>query len=204
MTSALTWFYHHDPIKTMKTTRNVAGLPKPLSIQVTAALSGNRFPWEEMEIQVDPYSLPAATPQSRLSDLQQVMSTIIIPLAQQLAAQGVVPDMQAYLGKIAKYLNMPDLQEIITYADPAQSSAATGTSGSTSSRAAAWADNAELCAAFARFGDERRQGLGSGERHEAKRSGCKVTESLDEAHRETESGPRYEMDDGSLITRRRV
>lgn len=119
VTSALIWYEHHHPTKVMRTHKNIPGLNQPLMRRVTPQ-QRQQLPWEELEIQVDPYSMQAATPQSRLSDLNGVMSGVIIPLAQQLAAQGIIPDMNAYLAKIAKYMNMPDLPDIITYAEPPQ------------------------------------------------------------------------------------
>ncbi len=117
VTSALCWYEHHHPFKTMTTEKNIPGLNKPMTVSTTPQ-QRQQIPWEALEIQVDPYSLQASTPQSRLADLNQVMSQIIVPLAQQLAQQGMVPDMQVFLSKIAKYMNLPDLPEIITFAEP--------------------------------------------------------------------------------------
>ncbi len=132
VTSALCWYEHHHPFKTMRTQKNIPGLNRPMTIKTTPQ-QRQQLPWEDLEIQVDPYSLQASTPQSRLQDLNQVMSQVIIPLAQQLAQQGMVPDMQTYLAKIAKYMNLPDLPEIITFqeppSDPGQGAGASGPGG---------------------------------------------------------------------------
>ena len=87
----------------MKTTRNVAGLPKPLSIQVPPH-KRQQVPWEEMEIQVDPYSLPAATPQKpaeRLATGDEY--DYRFPLLNSWPLREWFPNMQGrvYLGKIA-------------------------------------------------------------------------------------------------------
>ena len=58
--------------------------------------------------------MQASTPQSLLRDLNQVMQTIVIPMMPLLQQQGIMLDLNAYLRKVATYLDMPDLAEIVT------------------------------------------------------------------------------------------
>lgn len=117
---SLCWYWQHDPAKIMRITHSVAGVPE-ISKQIQVGpqrRQAQRF--EDLEIQVDPYSMQAATPQSRMAALQQVVQQVVIPMSQMLQSQGVVFDVNAYLQKMAKYMDMPDLSEIITIQEPPQ------------------------------------------------------------------------------------
>ncbi len=81
------------------------------------------MPFEDMEVRADPYSLPHQTPKSRLDALNQIMQNILTPMMPLLQQQGITIDINAYLQKVAQYLDMPDLVDVVTIQeapDPAQ------------------------------------------------------------------------------------
>jgi len=57
-------------------------------------------------------------PASRMAALEQVVTQVIIPLAPMLQQSGAMFDVNAYLQKKAKLMDMPDLQDIVTFANP--------------------------------------------------------------------------------------
>jgi hypothetical protein len=115
--SALIWYEHHHPFKTMTTQKNIPGLNRPLTRRVTPQ-QRQQVPWEELEIQVDPYSLQPSTPEQRAADLDQLVGQILTPLMPILQQQGVQFDVQAYLKRRSVYKNMPDAESIVTLGEP--------------------------------------------------------------------------------------
>lgn len=126
---SLCWFWWHDPTKVMKTKHTLPGLPDMDIIrrvfpkgaqrrngQQRLLQRNGRF--EELDIMVDPYSLQHATPQSKLRDLNQVVQTIVLPMMQLLVQQGKSFDIDAYLQKVAQWMDQPDLADIVTISEP--------------------------------------------------------------------------------------
>lgn len=117
---SLCWYWWHDPFKVMKAKAQLPGLPDMgIQTQVTPQ-QRMRGRFEDLEIEVDPYSFQHQTPESRMAALNQVVTQIIVPMAQTLQAQGIQFDANAWLQKMAVYSNMPDLPDICTVAPPPQ------------------------------------------------------------------------------------
>ena len=58
------------------------------------------------------------TPQHRLAGLMQIVKEILLPLMPIAQGQGVGLDVHALLAKMAKYMDQPDLAEIISIQEP--------------------------------------------------------------------------------------
>lgn len=117
---SLCWFWHHDPFNTMKTVHPLPGLPGMSIDRKVTPQQRSQGKFEDMKVKVDPYSLQYSTPQSRIQAINQVVQTIILPMQQMLQQQGVMFDINAYLTKIGKYMDLPDLAEIVTMQEPPQ------------------------------------------------------------------------------------
>ena len=115
---ALCWYWHHDPFSVMKTQYSVPGMPDIAIERAVTADQRAQIPWDELEVQIDPYSMQHQTPQGRAAQLNQVVQQVITPLMPVLMQQGVMFDVNAFLAKLAKLMDMPDLQEIITIMPP--------------------------------------------------------------------------------------
>lgn len=83
----------------------------------------------DMDLQIDPYSMQPQTPQSQMQALDNVMAQVLVPLAPVLQAQGIVPDMNYYLQLKAKYLNLPELPQILSIGAPQQPQGSGGPDG---------------------------------------------------------------------------
>lgn len=115
--NALCWFYHHHPQQEMKVLHDIPGLPKPLARRI-GPQQRQQIPWEDLGVKIDPYSLRHQTPEQRAQALVQLVTQIVMPMAQIAQQQGVALDMHALLGKLGKYMDMPDLAEILTIQEP--------------------------------------------------------------------------------------
>lgn len=115
---ALCWYYHHDPYRVQKSVFKLPGMPEvQIARQVTPRQRQN-VRWDEMDVQIDPYSLQAQTPQTRLALIQQALTQIVIPMAGILQQQGIRLDMNRLMAKWGKYTDNPDLEELLTVAQP--------------------------------------------------------------------------------------
>ena len=126
---ALVWYWWHDPFKVMRTTYKLPSLP---DVEVERKLypQGARGPtgtprtlrrdakWSQLEVRVDPYSLTMQTPAQRASQLTQVMTQVVMPMAPLLAQQGTNVDLAEFLTKLAKYMDLPDLNDILSLQEP--------------------------------------------------------------------------------------
>lgn len=79
-----------------------------------------QLPFDQLDLRVDPFSIQAQTPQTRLASMNGVVTQIVIPMMTILAQQGVSFDANAYLKKVGEYLDLPDLAEILTIQQPIQ------------------------------------------------------------------------------------
>lgn len=126
------WFWWNDPDKVMQTTYdlNVPGLE--MNRKVTPWNSSDPLSLPRLgpipQIRVDPFSMRYRTPQQRFQELNTVFKDIYRPLAQIFMQAGVVPDMNAAMVLIAKYLDNPDIQTVFTISEPPTEETGTGAS----------------------------------------------------------------------------
>jgi hypothetical protein len=129
---ALCWYYHHHPVKQMRSTYSVTGAPELSVDRLVTPKDRARVRWEDLDLRVDPYSLQHQTPQSRIAALNQVVTQVVVPLMGLLQQQGISFDLHAYLDKMGEYMDLPDLAEIVTIAEPPQQQGGGGTGGNAS------------------------------------------------------------------------
>lgn len=125
----LCWYWWHDPNREMRTIHKLPGLADLHITRRVRPEDRARIHFEDLGLRVDPYSMRYQTPAARVQALNQVVQTVILPLAQLLQQQGIVFDVNAYLNKLAEYLDMPDLAEIVTMQEPPQEAPDQGGAG---------------------------------------------------------------------------
>jgi hypothetical protein len=137
--SALCWYWWYHPTGTMTITKKLPGLPDA-EIQRKVFPRGHTLPngvphpmardawFEDLDIMVDPYSLQHSTPQEKLAKIMQLVTQVIIPMQPLLQQQGVFFDVNAFLEHVAKYNNLPDLNDIVSIAEPLQTQGQPGQS----------------------------------------------------------------------------
>jgi len=74
----------------------------------------------DFAIDIAPYSLQSRSPTERLSAINEMMTGIVMPMAEQLKQRGIVPDMDKYMEIVSKYSHMSELSEILKIADFAE------------------------------------------------------------------------------------
>lgn len=126
---SLCWYWHHDPFKVMHSEYQIQGLPGMGIKRSVAPKQRRQGRFEDLKVLVDPYSMQHQTPQTRMAQINQVVTQVIIPMMQLLVQSGHSFDVQAYLQKLSKYMSMPDLADIITIQEPPQPDGGSGPAG---------------------------------------------------------------------------
>lgn len=70
----------------------------------------------DYNVRIEPYSLRAKTPTERAAGLKQIVTEMLMPMQPILQANGVTLDVAKLLKLLARYGDMPELNEILTYA----------------------------------------------------------------------------------------
>lgn len=115
---ALCWYWHHDPQKVMRSQHSLPGLPEISITRRVDPQRRQRIPWEDIDVRVDPYSLPYQTPQGRLQALTQLITQIYVPMAQMFQGQGIALDLNAFTRLFGKYSDQPDVADLFTVIQP--------------------------------------------------------------------------------------
>lgn len=121
----LSWFWWHDPFKTMRSTYTVPGLPGISIDRRVAPMQRQLSAWKDLDIKIDPYSMAHKTPQMRLQFINAVVNQLV-PMMPILAQQGIAFDANAWIKMIAELGDEPRLAEIFTYREPAEQESTSG------------------------------------------------------------------------------
>lgn len=113
---ALAWYWWTDPVRTYEVELQLPnGGPKvPASIPPEYR-EGN---WLELNFKIDPYSLQSESPSTRLQGLMNLLTQLMLPAAPMMQQQGLTINFEAVFRKLANYMNVPDLDEILVPAEP--------------------------------------------------------------------------------------
>lgn len=115
---ALFWYFHKHPQKEMKTVYQLPGLPEfQLPRRVTPAMR-QQVPFEDLELLVDPYSMPQSSPEQQLQVMNTVIQNVVLPLMPLLQQQGVYFDVNAYLAAVAKFGNLAVMTDFVKITEP--------------------------------------------------------------------------------------
>ncbi len=119
---ALCWYWWKDPFQTMRSRHSLPGMPEMSIERKVTPMQRQGIKFEDLEVDVDPYSMRHQTPQEKVQAINSVVQQLqpLMPLAQQ---QGIMLDLNALVDKLAKYLDLPELAEILTVQEPPQQEA---------------------------------------------------------------------------------
>ena len=123
---SLCWYWWHDPYNVQRATHSPPGMPGMSYERRVTPEMRRRGKFEDLGVQVDPYSMQYQTPQSRLQFISQLVQQTVIPMMPLMVQQGVAFDINAYLKKIGEYADQPDLPDILTIQEPPEGAAGGG------------------------------------------------------------------------------
>jgi len=112
---ALAWYEWTDPVRKRTLDKPVEGTEVVLKLEWTPETRDGDF--LDYNIDIDVYSMQDDSPNVKLQKLGTIMQQYILPLLPVLAEQGAQIDAQALVGMVSEFSNMPELKEIIRFAD---------------------------------------------------------------------------------------
>lgn len=74
-------------------------------------------PFDQLDLRIAPYSVVASSPDLKLQRLNTLVQ-MWAPFAPLSAQQGVVPDWNFFFGKVAEYMDEPDILDFLTVREP--------------------------------------------------------------------------------------
>lgn len=113
----LAWYRWTDPVRVDQVTKRVPG-EIGLGVGSTLAPVNRLGKFFDYEFSVEPYSMQHQSPAARLQTITRIFSSFIAPLLPLMQAQGVGVDFNALMRHVAKYSDMDELNEIITFNQP--------------------------------------------------------------------------------------
>jgi hypothetical protein len=110
---AMGWYHWRDPFRTRTASEHPPGVPEAAITRAVTPQDRMRVAWDDVRFRVDPYSYRFKSPEQRAGDLKGVMTELVLPMAQMLQQQGEGPDLAHFLKKMAEYLDIPDLPDVV-------------------------------------------------------------------------------------------
>jgi hypothetical protein len=106
----------YDPLIELPLIKRVPGTD--ISVPVNFGPADRQDEYFNYDICIEPYSMRKHTPESRLNAIMQVVNNTVIPMMPLLQQQGIGLNVEALLKTISKYARLPELEEILIFADP--------------------------------------------------------------------------------------
>lgn len=116
--TSLAWYYWADPLRMYHTNLSVPGHPD-ISAQVNITPEMRQAAILHTTFDIDPYSLQHPTPSQRVQAISQLCQGFLFPGMQAMASQGVGINWNNLVRKLGKYMNIPDLDDIVMFQNPA-------------------------------------------------------------------------------------
>lgn len=114
----LAWWLFYDDQIDLPLTRRLDGTDYSVSTNFTASMRRGEF--LDYNFDIDVYSMMDQTPQSRVQSVIQVITQLVIPMYPAMQQSGITVNFPAFLRMVAQYLNIPELNNILVFADQGQ------------------------------------------------------------------------------------
>jgi len=113
---SLAWFLWYDPLIEVFMTKRIEGAD--IEVPMLYSPETREGDFLDYNISIEPCSMQYRAPAQRLMMLRQIWAQDIIPILPLLQAQGVMPEVEKYLRSLAKYSNMPEIAELVSFTTP--------------------------------------------------------------------------------------
>jgi len=114
---ALAYYEWNDPIKRRTLDKPIPGMPGQ-TIPVKFGRKDKKGKLGLYALDIDVFSQQDNSPSIRLQKLMTFVERLVVPLAPMIAQVGGTIDVQEILRQAAKYADMPDASELVTFMDP--------------------------------------------------------------------------------------
>ncbi len=116
---ALGWYEWHDPIRTRVLEKPIPGVPG-MTIPVEWNRESRQSDFDLYDLKIDMYSLQDDSPSSKLQKAGMIMERYIGPMGPMIERESGVISAQKVLADVAKWSNMPEVNDWVTFIDQPQ------------------------------------------------------------------------------------
>lgn len=109
------WYRWHDQFFEPRVVKTVPNSNPPVSVLGSFNHDDRIGHFVDYNFSIEPYSLENTPPQAKVQSITGIIHQVIIPLSQQMAEQGIALNIEALLKILARYSNVPELNDIVTY-----------------------------------------------------------------------------------------
>lgn len=112
----IAWYRWHDFKRVDHVEIYVPGVRQPFS----EVFGPNRMGrWVDYSIDIEPYSMQHRSPQQRMQAILRVITQVAMPMAPMMQQQGASIDFERIMEVIRDYEDLPELDDIIRWSEPA-------------------------------------------------------------------------------------
>jgi hypothetical protein len=112
---ALAYYEWNDPIKRRTLEKPLPG--SDVKIPVDFSRGSKKGKLDSYNLDIDVHSMQDDSPTLKLQKLGMAVQQYVIPFAPMIEAAGGIIDVQAILRNVARYADLPELAEIVTFTD---------------------------------------------------------------------------------------
>lgn len=113
---AIAWYMYDDPTSVIKIKKEIVGV-KGITVFSQFGPEDRTADFINYDVAIQPYSLNDSTPQQLVAAVNRLMTEILVPMAPQLAEQGLTLDMAEYVTYVGDNLNLPVIPRIVVSQD---------------------------------------------------------------------------------------
>lgn len=128
---SLIWYWWNHPELRMETEYSVPGVGDVSIVRSLPPEVRKRTPYSALNVKVEPYSLIYQSPQQKAAMLTQIVTQVLTPMMPILQPQGVGFDAHAFVDTQARYLDLPELADVVVFQEPLEPQGTGGAHGKT-------------------------------------------------------------------------
>lgn len=122
---SLAWYWWNHPRMEMRSKFEPGGNAAyaiPRTLKPANAPSGVRRTGRlsDLDFKIQPFSLQGSTPQQKAATISGLMTNSVMPILPLLQQQGVSIDLAEFMRMMAKYLDLPELPQIVKTVQPVE------------------------------------------------------------------------------------
>jgi hypothetical protein len=111
----LAWWMWTDPYIDLPLVKRIG---RTVEIEVSFNERAKEGEFFDYSFSVVPYSMTNKTPEQMFQGVVQILQTLFMPMAEMAMQQGVQIDMQALMRLVSRWLDIPDLNSVLSIGDP--------------------------------------------------------------------------------------
>ena len=106
-----------DPYTVLPLTKRVKGF-EDVAVNVNFGPADREGDFLAYNINIEPYSMQAKSPEEKLMSLRTIFAEFVAPLLPMMAQQGVTVDVEMLFRKISKLGSIPEIEDILNFSSP--------------------------------------------------------------------------------------